>query len=652
MRLGLLAALIWLLSGLATGGAAKAQSVSCPSAAVGETLNIVTANGVTTCTNIGRTFATEGIEILNVLDAQCTPDCFSGFHRFGISLRRIVNGSNEQPTGAACVGACHVGPAYDNGPVDTDLLSNVTTGGEVNDWLFGNGSTTLLRCGIGIGATGDNCRISFAFADGTTGSFTIVPSSLTIPSFALGGAVVLPPTVTTLSPLLAVGDGTQEVSILGYNLAAVTSVRLAGVPQSFRMVSASEIRFTVLWPLVYSTSTLDVIIESPTGTIMKSIHVRPPYVSITTTGLPAGMVGSSYSTTISVSGGSKMADPNRFFYLYGATGLPGGLSINDAGVISGQPTQSGAFTVAVTVTDPEVYSQAPGDRFANVFWASSTTSKTFTLTVASPVSVTTTSLPPGTGGQSYTAPLAASGGTAPYTFTATGLPAGLAVSGASITGTPTQTGNFTVSITATDSTTPTAITSASTTLSLSIVPFGATAQTITFAQPAGVVFKAGATVALAATASSGLAVTFASTPPSVCTVSGATATIVAAGTCTIKASQAGNASFAAAPDVTQSFAIASAPSLSASATVTPQKFSRPGETLTFVITLVNGGGTAATGIKLSEPRLANITCAATTLAAGGKLNCQGTTQTTSADLAAGKISVSPQLTYTYAEAVP
>ena len=52
--------------------------------------------------------------------------------------------------------------------------------------------------------------------------------------------------------------------------------------------------------------------------------------------------------------------------------------------------------------------------------------------------------------------LAASGGTAPYTWTATGLPAGVTVaSNGAVSGTPTVSGTFNVTATATDSTTPT-----------------------------------------------------------------------------------------------------------------------------------------------------------------------------------------------------
>jgi hypothetical protein len=63
---------------------------------------------------------------------------------------------------------------------------------------------------------------------------------------------------------------------------------------------------------------------------------------------------------------------------------------------------------------------------------------------------------------------------------------------------------------------------------------------------------------LTATASSGLTVKYASTTKPVCTVSGATVTLLKAGACTITASQAGNASWAAATPVTESFQVTKA----------------------------------------------------------------------------------------------
>jgi hypothetical protein len=68
-----------------------------------------------------------------------------------------------------------------------------------------------------------------------------------------------------------------------------------------------------------------------------------------------------------------------------------------------------------------------------------------------PLSVSA-ALPPGTVGTAYDASATAAGGTSPYTWSATGLPAGLtldATSGA-ITGTPASAGSFPVGVTATD----------------------------------------------------------------------------------------------------------------------------------------------------------------------------------------------------------
>jgi hypothetical protein len=60
---------------------------------------------------------------------------------------------------------------------------------------------------------------------------------------------------------------------------------------------------------------------------------------------------------------------------------------------------------------------------------------------------------------------------------------------------------------------------------------------------------------LSATASSGLSVGFTSSTPTVCTVSGSTAKMIAPGTCTIVASQSGSNNFGAAKSVTQSFSV-------------------------------------------------------------------------------------------------
>ena len=151
---------------------------------------------------------------------------------------------------------------------------------------------------------------------------------------------------------------------------------------------------------------------------------------ITTSSLPAGIVGAPYTaTTLAATGGIPP-------YSWSASGLPSGLSISSAGVISGTPAASGTFSVTVQATDS----------------AQVTATKALTLTVAGALTITTATLPNGTVGTSYAATtLAATGGTPPYSWSASGLPSGLSMSAAGvISGTPAAVGSFSVTVQVTD----------------------------------------------------------------------------------------------------------------------------------------------------------------------------------------------------------
>ena len=81
-------------------------------------------------------------------------------------------------------------------------------------------------------------------------------------------------------------------------------------------------------------------------------------------------------------------------------------------------------------------------------------------------------------------------------------------------------------------------------------------QTITFTSTAPASPVVGGTYNATATASSGLAVTFSSGSPSICTVSaGGAVSFVATGPCVVQANQAGNANYDPAPQVTQTVTI-------------------------------------------------------------------------------------------------
>jgi hypothetical protein len=94
--------------------------------------------------------------------------------------------------------------------------------------------------------------------------------------------------------------------------------------------------------------------------------------------------------------------------------------------------------------------------------------------------------------------------------------------------------------------------STTTTMTITVVGSG---QTITFGALSDKIIS-DTPPSLSATSTSGLTVAFTSATTGVCTVSGTSITFVGPGTCTINANQAGNGTYAAAPQVQQSFAIA------------------------------------------------------------------------------------------------
>ncbi|MGB6827170.1 MAG: hypothetical protein WBE41_03930, partial [Terracidiphilus sp.] len=113
------------------------------------------------------------------------------------------------------------------------------------------------------------------------------------------------------------------------------------------------------------------------------------------------------------------------------------------------------------------------------------------------------------------------------------------------------------------------------------------------------------TVTLSATASSGLPVTFSSNTPTICTVSGDTATLLAGGYCTVYASQTGNSDYSAAPLVGHQIQVLHAPQ-----TITfPAIASQP------VLSTVALSATASSGLTVSFASLTPSVCTVTSSSA-------------------------------------
>ncbi len=117
-------------------------------------------------------------------------------------------------------------------------------------------------------------------------------------------------------------------------------------------------------------------------------------------------------------------------------------NLSGAGALSGQT----ATTVIYTAPGSIASASSPIITATSVFDVTKTA--TFTVNLVPPPSVTTASLPAGTDGVAYSTTLAATNGVAPYVWSITAgtLPAGLSLSGNTISGTPSAygTSNFTV----------------------------------------------------------------------------------------------------------------------------------------------------------------------------------------------------------------
>ena len=331
--------------------------------------------------------------------------------------------------------------------INTTTLPNGTTGVAYSQALSASGGTTPYQWAIATGSL--PAGLSLSPTTGTiagnpsaagASSFTIQlkdATGVTATSQPLTLTIVASVTITTPSPL-PTGEVniaySQKLTATGGTSPYTWSVTGSGaLPGGLSLSAGGTLSGT---PSAAGTFNFTVQVTDSnrlTATAPLALTIAGT-LGIATQALNGGSVNASYSQTLAPSGG---VSPYTWTLKTGP--LPAGLSLSQAGVISGTPTTTGTFPFTLTVTDA---------LFA-------TASRQFTVVIAVGLTVTTPpTLPTALVGVPYQYLLQASGGTSPYTWSnpAGSLPAGLSVTtNGNITGIPSAAGPFTFTVQVKDS---------------------------------------------------------------------------------------------------------------------------------------------------------------------------------------------------------
>lgn len=277
-----------------------------------------------------------------------------------------------------------------------------------------SGTPTVVGGPTSINVTGSN---AFGTSASTTVQFTI---TLGLP-------------VVTNSPLTTTGG--DSVLFTPYQMTGVNGPitwSATGLPSGLNISSGGLITGT---PALGSAGVypVDVSATNTTGTTHATLTITISQIApVITTPItpPTGFTGVAYTFTVATSNG-----PTSF----SATGLPTGLSIDNAGVVSGTPTATGTFVASITATNGS---------------GSDTKPATFQINLGPPVITS-----PATAGGAVAIPFSYQivASNSPSSYGATGLPPGVTIDTTTglISGTPTTIGVYNATISATNSNTTT-----------------------------------------------------------------------------------------------------------------------------------------------------------------------------------------------------
>lgn len=373
-------------------------------------------------------FATPSTDIINVTNVQPS---------YGVIFPMVKPADSDVNYTLAQINSPGVAPFWPSGTgTMSGNLSSTFSGALVN----ANASSSELSPGPGYynfspaagspllnaGTAGSiSVDIRGRTRSATTPSIGAYEYTLSITTTSLSSGTQYSPYSATLAVTGSTGTVTWSVVSgtlhSGLSLNASTG-EISGTPTS---AASNSITFRATDSVGYAEKTLTLTITSAVN------------ITISPSSLPSGTVGSSYSQTMSASGGTA-----PYTWAIIGSGVPG-LTMSSAGEFAGNPTTGGTYSIVVRATDAAAY----------------TKDVTFSVTIAWQTLTITTSaaLPSGIINIAYSDLLNATGGDGSYTWSVIGgvFPAGLSLNSSSglLSGTPNTAGNysFTVRVTSGDS---------------------------------------------------------------------------------------------------------------------------------------------------------------------------------------------------------
>lgn len=244
-----------------------------------------------------------------------------------------------------------------------------------------------------------------------------------------GGA----PTLTGVSPSSGSTAGGTSVTLSGTNLTGASAVSFGGTPGSGITVNSAT-SVTVTTPS-HPAGTVNVAITTSGGTT----NLPNGYTFVA----PAPPTANSVSATVAANSSNSSIPLN----ISGAA---------TSVAVSGSASHGSAVASGTSIT----YTPTPGYSGPDTFTYTATNADgtsapaTVTVTVSQPtLAITPATLPGATAGSAYNQTLSSSNGTAPYTYAPVSgsVPPGMTFSSAGVfSGTPSNSGNFNLSIRSTD----------------------------------------------------------------------------------------------------------------------------------------------------------------------------------------------------------